>query len=91
MKYAILDESRTITNIIEVEPEYASDFDAHYLGDAPIGIGDTYPERDYPLPLEPTETQLIEQEITALHLDQIAQGQFATELQLTMMEANANV
>ncbi len=91
MKYAILDESRTITNIIEVEPEYAADFDAHYLGDAPIGIGDTYPERDYPLPLEPTETQLIEQEITALHLDQIAQGQFATELQLTMMEANANV
>ena len=91
MKYAILDENRAITNIIEVEPELSADFDAHYLGDAPIGIGDTYPEHDYPLPLEPTETQLIEQEITALHLDQIAQGQFATELQLTMMEANANV
>lgn len=91
MTHAILDENRVIINVIEVEPEYAADFDAHYLGDAPIGIGDTYPERDYPLPLEPTETQLIEQEITALHLDQIAQGQFATELQLTMMEANANV
>lgn len=61
MKYALLDENRTITNIIEVEPELAADFSAHYLGDAPIGIGDTYPETDYPLPTEPTEPTLEEQ------------------------------
>ena len=91
MRYAILDENRAITNIIEVEPEYAAYFDAHYLGERPIGIGDTYPERDYPLPLEPTETQLIEQEITDLQLEQIEQGQFMTELELDMMEASANV
>lgn len=69
MKYATLDENRTITNIIEVEPEYAADFDAHYLGDAPIGIGDTYPERDYPLPEpehEPTETEILQAQVADL-------------------------
>ena len=69
MKYAILDESRTITNIIEVEPEYAADFDAHYLGDAPIGIGDTYPDTDFPLPEpehEPTETEILQAQVADL-------------------------
>lgn len=41
---------------------------------------------------EPTETQLLGQEITALHLEQIAQGQMMTELQLGQMEGgNADV
>lgn len=69
MKYAILDENRTITNIIECEPKYAADFDAHYLGERPIGIGDTYPERDYPLPEpehEPTETEILQAQVADL-------------------------
>lgn len=69
MRYATLDENRTITNIIEVEPEYAADFDAHYLGDAPIGIGDTYPETDFPLPEpehEPTETEILQAQVADL-------------------------
>ena len=69
MKYAIIDENRTITNIIEVEPELAADFDAHYLGDAPIGIGDTYPETDFPLPEpehEPTETEILQAQVADL-------------------------
>lgn len=69
MRYAIIDENRTITNIIEVEPEYAADFDAHYLGERPIGIGDTYPETDFPLPEpehEPTETEILQAQVADL-------------------------
>lgn len=69
MRYAILDENRIITNIIEVEPEYAAGFDAHYLGDAPIGIGDTYPETGFPLPEpahEPTETEILQAQVADL-------------------------
>lgn len=91
MRYAIIDENRTITNIIEVEPEYAADFDAHYLGERPIGIGDTYPERDYPLSLEPTETQLIEQEITDLQLERIEMGQAYTDLELALLEQGQKI
>ena len=41
---------------------------------------------------EATETQLLGQEITALQLEQIEQGQFATELELKIMEGGtANV
>lgn len=43
-------------------------------------------------PPEPTEAQLLGQEITELQLEQIAQGQMMTELQLTQMEGGtANV
>lgn len=94
MRYAILDENRTITNIIEVEPEYAADFDAHYLGDAPIGIGDTYPERDYPLPEhehEPTETQTLGQQITDEQLERIEMGQAYTDLELALLEQGQKI
>ena len=69
MRYAILDENRAITNIIEVEPEYAAYFDAHYLGERPIGIGDTYPETDFPLPEpehKPTETEILQAQVADL-------------------------
>lgn len=90
MTYAILNENRVIINIVEVEPENAADFGAHYLGDNPLGIGDVYPAEDFTPPVPPTEAQLMGQQITALHLAQIEQGQFATELQLQMMEEKAN-
>lgn len=89
--HAILDDNRVIVNIIEVEPENASCFGAHYLGDAPLGIGDQYPAEDFTPPVPPTESQLLGQQITALHLAQIEQGQFATELQLQIMEGSDNV
>ena len=54
-----------------------------------VGIAPT--ERPEPEPDPPTETQLLGQENTELHLSDIAQGQEITELQLTMMEASANV
>lgn len=42
-------------------------------------------------PVPPTVSQLLGQQITEIHLAQIEQGQFVTNLQLQMMEANANV
>ena len=91
MRYATLDDNRTITNIIEVEPDNAYLFDAHYLGDHPLGIGDPYPDPDLTPPVPPTETQLLGQEVTDLHLSQIEQGQLMTDLQLQIMEAHKNV
>lgn len=91
MRYATIDDSRTITNIIEVEPDLAHLFDAHYLGDHPLGIGDPYPDPDLTPPVPPTETQLLGQDITGLHLAQIEQGQLMTDLQLQIMEAHNNV
>lgn len=86
MRYAILDENRVITNIIEVEPENAADFGAHYLGDNPLGIGDQYPAEDLTPLVPPTETQLLEQRLTDLHLSAIAQGQKQTDLELALLE-----
>lgn len=91
MKYAILDESRTITNIIEVEPEYAADFDAHYLGGAPIGIGDAYPEHDYPLPPEYDDTQILGQQITNEQLERIEMGQAYTDLEIALLEQGQKI
>lgn len=91
MKYAIIDENRTITNIIEVEPEYAADFDAHYLGDAPIGIGDTYPEHDYQLPPEYDDTQTLGQQITDEQLERIQMGQAYTDLELALLEQGQKI
>lgn len=86
MTYAILDENRVITNLIEVEPENAADFGAHYLGDNPFGIGDVYPAEDLTPPVPPTETQLLGRGITAMHLSAIAQGQKQTALELALIE-----
>lgn len=86
MTHAILDENRVIINIIEVEPENAADFGAHYLGDNPLGIGDQYPAEDFTPPVPPTESQLLEQRLTDLHLSAIAQGQKQTDLELAILE-----
>lgn len=86
MRYAILDENRVITNLIEVEPENAAAFGAHYLGGNPLGIGDIYPAEDFNPPVPPTDTQLLERRITDMHLEAIAQGQKQTALELAMIE-----
>lgn len=86
MTHAILDENRAIINIIEVEPENAAAFDAHYLGDAPLGIGDQYPTEDLTPPVPPTDAQLLEQRLTGMHLETIAQGQKQTDLELALLE-----
>lgn len=86
MTHAIIDENRVIINIIEVEPENAADFGAHYLGDNPLGIGDQYPAEDLTPPEPPTETQLLERRITDVHLEAIAQGQKQTDLELAILE-----
>ncbi|MCB6366665.1 hypothetical protein LI291_10820 [Intestinibacillus massiliensis] len=54
MRYALLDKERTIVNIIECEPDFAPEIDAHYLGDSPLGIGDQYPAEDLTPPVVPT-------------------------------------
>lgn len=86
MTHAILDDNRVIVNIIEVEPENAADFGAHYLGDNTLGIGDIYPAEDFTPPVPPTESQLLEQRLTDLHLSAIAQGQKQTDLELALLE-----
>ena len=86
MRYAILDENRVIINVIEVEPENAADFGAHYLGDNPLGIGDQYPAEDLTPPVPPTDTQLLERKLTDLHLEAVAQGQKQTALELALIE-----
>lgn len=86
MTHAILDDNRVIVNIIEVEPENAADFGAHYLGDNPLGIGDQYPAEDLTPLVPPTETQLLERRLTDLHLSAIAQGQKQTALELALIE-----
>lgn len=91
MIYAILGEDRTITNVVEVEPELAADFDAHYLGDNPLGIGDTYPDEDLTPPVPLTETQIFSQQITDLQLASIAQGQRQTALELAAIEQGQKI
>lgn len=54
MRHAILNPERIITNIIEIAPDLAPDFGAHYLGDHPLGIGDQYPAEDLTPPVPPT-------------------------------------
>ena len=95
MTYCILDESKIIRKKIICE----NDEDAmEFFGAMPsyegARIGDEYnppPPEPEPEP-EPTEVQMLGREITALHLEQIEQGQMMTELQLGQMEgAKANV
>lgn len=91
MRYATIDETRIITNIIEVEPDLAADFDAHYLGDNPFGIGDTYPDEDLTPPVPLTETQILGQQITEMQLASIAQGQRQTALELATIEQGQKI
>lgn len=85
MKY-IITENGVISNIIVADADFAAQIGAllYYDGAA---IGGPYS----PPPGPPTEPQLLGQQITALHLAQIEQGQFATELQLQIMEGSDNV
>ena len=65
MKYAILDESRIIINTIEAEPDCAATVGAHYLGDAALGIGDQYPEKDItPSPTIDDRVTTLESEVS---------------------------
>lgn len=84
MKYLIV-ENGIISNIIVADSGFAARVGAlpYYDGAA---IGSPYS----PPPGPPTESQLLGQQITALHLAQIEQGQFATELQLQIMEGKAS-
>lgn len=52
MKYAILDDDNIVVNIIESSAEQATDFNAHYVGDNIINIGDRYPDTDYSIPTD---------------------------------------
>ncbi|WP_122789357.1 hypothetical protein [Intestinibacillus sp. Marseille-P6563] len=91
MRYATIDETRIITNIIEVEPDLAADFDAHYLGNNPLGIGDTYPDEDLTPPVPLTETQIFSQRLTDMQLASIAQGQRQTDLELATIEQGQKI
>ena len=72
MRYAILDADRKIINIIEVSQENAAMFSGHYVGDSALGLGDTYPEEDIPIPepteppAKPTETDILRSQIADL-------------------------
>ena len=63
--YAI-NVKRTIINLIEVAPDQAHLFDAHYVGDNVFAIGDTYPDTDLTPPREPTEQEKIRADIDFL-------------------------
>lgn len=91
MKYAILDDARKIINIIEVEPDIAAEFSAHYLGNNPLGIGDTYPDEDLTPPVPLTETQIFSQQLTNMQLASIAQGQRQTALELAVIEQGQKI
>lgn len=91
MKYAILDDARKIINIIEVEPDIAAEFSAHYLGNNPLGIGDTYPDEDLTPPVPLTETQIFSQQLTNMQLASIAQGQRQTALELAAIEQGQKI
>lgn len=88
MPYGIIENGQCV-NAIEADESFALSLGAIEIPEG-YWIGDYYDgEWHHEKPL--TEAQKIEQEITTLHLEQIAQGQFATDLQLSMMEENANV
>lgn len=76
-------------NALEAEPDFA---ESNGLIPIPDGywMGDYFDGENWYHEKPPTEPQLLGQQITALHLAQIEQGQFATELQLQIMEGKAS-
>lgn len=85
MNYYILDENKTVVNTIVLEEGIDPAIFSAIADDRVFDIGDTWTP-------PPTEAQLLEQEITELQLEQIAQGQMMTDLQLTQLEGGkANV
>ncbi len=94
MRYAFLNAERTIVNIVEIASELATDFDAHYLGEYPFGIGDQYPKEDLkPLELEPepTETEKLQAEVTRLKAQNELQAQQQTFLEDCLLEMGSIV
>ena len=85
MYFYILDESNIVVNAIVLEEGTDPAIFGAIADERVFDIGDTWAP-----PL--TEAQLLGQEITDLQLEQIAQGQWMTELQLTQLEGGtANV
>lgn len=79
MYYYILDDSGKIQNSI-VLPDGADPTEFGAIADSRFfRIGDTWTP-------PATEAQLLGREITEIQLEQIAQGQMMTELQLNQME-----
>ena len=82
MRYYILDDNNIVINTIALEEGTDPAAFGAFADDRVFDIGDTWTP-----PL--TEAQLLGREITELHLEQIAQGQMMTELQLVQMEGGA--
>lgn len=73
------------TNVIETDHKFAKNSG---LVDIPDGywIGDYYDGSNWYNWNPPTDAQLMEQRLTALHLSAIAQGQKQTALELALIE-----
>lgn len=83
MRYYILDSDNTVVNAIALNDSTDPALFGAIADDRVFNIGDTWTP-------PPTEAQLLGREITELQLEQIAQGQMATELQLTQMEGGTS-
>lgn len=79
MYFYILDESNIVVNAIVLEEGTDPAIFGAIADERVFDIGDTWAP-----PL--TEAQLLGQEITDLQLEQIAQGQWMTELELNQLE-----
>lgn len=85
MRYYILDSDNTVVNAIALNDSTDPALFGAIADDRVFNIGDTWTP-------PPTEAQLLGREITELQLEQIAQGQMMTDLQLTQLEGGtANV
>ena len=101
--YCVLDENGTITSMIIAEDPNVLPGMVLYESYEGAEVGEKYAPPHVPTTEEiaqqaeeeaaqaKTMAMEIGIEQTNLQLEQIEQGQFATELQLQMMEANANV
>lgn len=82
MNYYILNEKNVILNVLVLADGADPAAFGAIADDRVFDVGDTWTP-----PV--TEAQLLGREITELHLEQIAQGQMMTELQLVQMEGGA--
>lgn len=84
MRYKEFDQSGEQINLIEIEPDKVAWYEeatGHKL---------QLLSEDLP-PHEPTEIELIQQEITELHLELLEQGQTITDMELQMLGGESNV
>lgn len=85
MRYYILDEHNVVVNTIVLEEGTDPAIFGAIADDRVFNIGDTWTP-------PATEAQILGREITELQLEQIAQGQMMTDIQLTQLEGGkANV